>query len=67
MEGEKLKEITEFRRKPLHEMAEMVDMFVTKEQMGEEDAKTLVNVMAKYEPLFIANMMRYELSLDAET
>jgi len=67
VEGEKLKEITEFRRKPLHEMAEMVDMFVTKEQMGEEDAKTLVNVMAKYEPLFIANMMRYELSLDAET
>ncbi|CAD7933121.1 unnamed protein product [Amoebophrya sp. A120] len=67
VEGEKQKEVTEFRKKPEHEKAEMVEMLREREQMEEDDAKQLVAIMGKYEHLFIDNMMRYELNLEAET
>ncbi|CAD7949888.1 unnamed protein product [Amoebophrya sp. A25] len=67
VEGERGKELAEFRRKPKHEMAEMVEMLEKAENMQHQDAKTLVRVMAKYEHMFIRNMMQYELNLNAET
>merc|ERR1712194_927461 len=67
IDAEREKETNEFRNAPKHEKRELADLFVKKIGMHRDDARKLVHTLAKYEDLFIKNMMVYELDLAPDT
>lgn len=53
----------EMKNYPEGEKKEMIELYTKKHNIGQEDAETIINTMAKYEDFFIDHMMVIELEL----
>ena len=67
IKSELKKETYEFHHNIGFEKQELIVLYKKKFDVTDNDAKQLVEIMSKYKPLFLQNMMRDELNLEAET
>jgi len=67
IKSEVLKETYEFHHNTNFEKQELMVLYKKKFNVTDNDAKQLVEIMSKYKDLFLQNMIRNELNLEAET
>jgi len=66
IETETAKEIYEYHNSKEHEILELTTLYESK-GMKVSDANTVVNILVKYEDIFIQNMVLFELGFDSNT